>query len=464
MECKLCCESFTKDNLPVIICTDGHTVCQRCCSKLRACPYRCKTFLPNPIINRELFSLLSSENLIKKGLEVDRLFRFAGLSDSDDLIPLMNFILKNMTIVFPQLQLIFHLIFVQPLLTLRPYISMDNLLIAGGAVQKVICGQDLEDVYSISDIDFFIYGINSTDQATARVNQFINELKEHCSYVVRGSHCITVDAGCQIILRLYSSKSEILHGFDLGSSQVGFDGKQLYTTTLGKLSYTYMINIVDPSRRSTSYEYRLGKYLKRGFKIVLPNLDVKKMRNKIQEDSFFSGLPYLLLEFEESHGEGNNIVVENVESDSKVSVKSDYGLTNTVKPKDAEGNIFDSPKRNCLDELLPVLFQNVQSIVTGKLQFFSLSFPLEKGFTDVRHIPFFWGLDTTNSFADISNFYKSRTLVSTKGDLKITSLKKFFNVVPISEVIDLFYSPNISFARKLQYLENLKEKTNQGSC
>jgi len=79
----------------------------------------------------------------------------------------------------------------------------------------------------------------------------------------------------QIVLREYSHISEILHGFDIGASAVGYqlDSKALYFTELSKFAYTYSINIFDNSRRSTTYESRLGKYFQRGFDIVLPEFD-----------------------------------------------------------------------------------------------------------------------------------------------------------------------------------------------
>jgi len=79
-------------------------------------------------------------------------------------------------------------------------------------------------------------------------------------------------------LRLYSSPQEVLIGFDLGSSAVGYDGKKVFFTSLGKLSYEYMVNVLYPSRRSTTYEERLVKYYKRGFSIVLPKFDISKLR------------------------------------------------------------------------------------------------------------------------------------------------------------------------------------------
>ena len=66
--------------------------------------------------------------------------------------------------------------------------------------------------------------------------------------------------------------------FDLGSSAVGWDGTRLYFTSLGKFSHEYSVNIVDPSRRSTTYEKRLVKYFERGFEIMRPTLDTSRLR------------------------------------------------------------------------------------------------------------------------------------------------------------------------------------------
>lgn len=87
------------------------------------------------------------------------------------------------------------------------------------------------------------------------------------------------DLKAQVILRLYKTPSEILHGFDLGSCAVGFDGKNILMTSLGEFCHTYSVNIVDTTRRSTTYEPRLVKYLQRGFKIVTPYLDVNKIKS-----------------------------------------------------------------------------------------------------------------------------------------------------------------------------------------
>ena len=143
--------------------------------------------------------------------------------------------------------------------------------------------------YGKPDVDLFIYGLNE-DEANAKVKQITNHLisegnknflsSESRVTVRRSQYVFTLEFynkfmdSCvrkyQIIFRLYHTQSEILHGFDLGSSEVGFDGSAVRVTSLGKFALEYGCNILDPSRRSNSYERRGYKYLRRGYDIVMP--------------------------------------------------------------------------------------------------------------------------------------------------------------------------------------------------
>jgi hypothetical protein len=84
----------------------------------------------------------------------------------------------------------------------------------------------------------------------------------------------------QVVFRLYSSVSEIIHGFDLGSSAVAFDGEQVYFTSLSKFCYERRINLLDPTRRSLTFEKRLKKYAEHpfDFRIVMPHLDIAQVK------------------------------------------------------------------------------------------------------------------------------------------------------------------------------------------
>lgn len=264
-------------------------------------------------------------------------------------------------------------------------LDMKNLLIAGGSVGDIVRKQNNRKV----DVDFFVYGLE-LDEANQRVKQWVVDVincakkylepkkskskKESSSdddtsseysseesppRKTRGKKCTIKDRDLdcsmvrnnntllinicgtklQLIFRLYKTKSEILHGFDLGSSAVGFDGKQVLFTTLGKFCYEHSCNIIDTTRRSTTYECRLEKYFDRNFNIVMPKLDITKLRTEY----FAYGLkemcilPYFKFAY-------TDIIGNKIKSHSfhnKYSVTSDYQLDDIDEYKSFSINIYN---------------------------------------------------------------------------------------------------------------------------
>jgi len=235
---------------------------------------------------------------------------------------------------------------------LYPFLSgldMTNLLIAGGSVGNIIQNRKSID----NDIDFFVYGLN-VDDANNRVTKWVadvincyqnhidkqneenskdnkkNKIKHQpkieCE-MLRNNNTIKIKMGdikMQIMFRLYFSVSEILHGFDLGSSAVGFDGQDIYFTTLSKFCYENSCNIVDTTRRSTTYERRLEKYFERGFNIVMPKLDLERLRRgyfKYHLDEVCE-TPYF--RFSYWNIAGNKIILSKFHN--KYSASSDYDV------------------------------------------------------------------------------------------------------------------------------------------
>lgn len=185
---------------------------------------------------------------------------------------------------------------------------------------------------------------------------------------VKNMHAIDITRGdqkYQIILRIYGSISEILHGFDLGSSSIGFDGEKVYFTELGKFAYKYGCNILDPSKRSTSYEHRLKKYFERGFDIVLPDLDISKL-----DDTFyhltgnydFCKLPRLAFSYSECSD--NKIILKNFVSrlGNSNQDNSDYDIPKLVEEYDPT----DSSSNYALLEAINKL--NIMSLSKGDLE------------------------------------------------------------------------------------------------
>lgn len=254
-------------------------------------------------------------------------------------------------------------------------VDMSNLLVAGGAIRSILLDQ-----YS-KDIDIFVYGINNTIDATNRVEKIIKDIHSHINKIKNGIYLeekinklncnsdtsknkfqkekdnelvnklkkdktiydqyidtkmvvmyngstvtlILDDIRIQVVLRLYNTASEIIHGFDLGSSAVGFDGNDVIFTTLSKFCYENMVNIFDGTRRSTTYEYRLIKYFDHGFNIILPNLNISKLKTsyfKYQLDEVCD-MPHMIFSYSEING---NVVSVNKFYNLKDSttVNSDY--------------------------------------------------------------------------------------------------------------------------------------------
>ena len=81
----------------------------------------------------------------------------------------------------------------------------------------------------------------------------------------------------QIILRLYKTASEILHGFDVDSCSIAYDGENVLMTQRAIFSMLNGYNTVNFDRMSPSYELRLIKYAMRGMKIYIPNFDKKNI-------------------------------------------------------------------------------------------------------------------------------------------------------------------------------------------
>ncbi|SPO07204.1 uncharacterized protein DNG_09898 [Cephalotrichum gorgonifer] len=145
-----------------------------------------------------------------------------------------------------------------------------------------------------SDIDLFIYGLDSEEAAIKRILELEAVVRKNqrlapgTGLTLRSEHAITIISPkyphrhIQIILRLYKSISEILTGFDVDSSCVAFDGTQVYTTPRGVTAITTRTNNIDLTRRSPSYENRLYKYRHHNFEGYWDGLE----RSRISDDYF----------------------------------------------------------------------------------------------------------------------------------------------------------------------------------
>ena len=86
----------------------------------------------------------------------------------------------------------------------------------------------------------------------------------------------------QIIMKKHNAKSDIFNTFDLDSSCVLWDGKELLFNDRSYYAYKYMINIPRIDNFYTDiFDMRLIKYYNSGFRIVLPRLSIKELQQKL---------------------------------------------------------------------------------------------------------------------------------------------------------------------------------------
>jgi len=163
-------------------------------------------------------------------------------------------------------------------------LPINNVIVAGGAAAHFIGNPESDS----GDVDIFIHGIDPTDDSALwdKVSEITDRLKASISdsfddeisidsNITPGliSFNIGGELTVQIILRAYPSISAILHGFDVPSCCVAFDGRITYLTTLSAWAHAFRVNIVNPTYRSTTYELRLIKYYRRGYAVMMPHLD-----------------------------------------------------------------------------------------------------------------------------------------------------------------------------------------------
>ncbi|KYQ89839.1 hypothetical protein DLAC_09816 [Tieghemostelium lacteum] len=181
--------------------------------------------------------------------------------------------------------------------------NWSNVFVAGGAVLGCTLNQPSTNAFQNSDIDIFLYGLTET-QATDKLKEILTFIqnKSPNTTIARTKYAVTFlneypYRNVQVVLRIYKSPAEVLMGFDIDCCSIGFDGQRVSAIPRARDAIVNGINIVDMSRRSTTYETRLFKYAKRGFAVKVPGFDSTDIPSSIYSADFKStvGLQRLLL-------------------------------------------------------------------------------------------------------------------------------------------------------------------------
>jgi hypothetical protein len=157
-----------------------------------------------------------------------------------------------------------------------------GLFLAGGCAAALLTEPSPGRRY-YDDVDFFLVG-HAADEGRVEA---ILALGAHLAArwggaptLRRGYHALSFSwpgrPPFQVVLRGYAHLAEVLHGFDLPSCSVGFDGSRLLLTELGALAAERGVNLLCLDGWRPSYSRRLVKYAERGFGLVLPRLSLER--------------------------------------------------------------------------------------------------------------------------------------------------------------------------------------------
>jgi hypothetical protein len=161
--------------------------------------------------------------------------------------------------------------------------------------KMAVCGGFLSSRGESNDLDFFFHSCTQ-DEAGIMMKESVSMIQEahygassqKCTIeLIRGEHATSVVVNrdskiyhnwkititYQFIQRVYPSLESVLAGFDLASSMVAWNGKDLLSTEQGAWCQVNNTIIVDIQRRSTTFSHRINKYWHRGYQVAFPGCD-----------------------------------------------------------------------------------------------------------------------------------------------------------------------------------------------
>jgi hypothetical protein len=169
--------------------------------------------------------------------------------------------------------------FTQPNVIVKQILSLGNVVIAGGYPLSCV----LSDNVRSNDYDIFFWGLNE-NQAYEKVCD-IEKILGQTGIFTGNSLTFSSNGIFQIVCRLYSSPSEIIHGFDIQACKVLMlmekNEIKYYGTKSFVLSITHNIVWVDTERQSKTYAYRLMKYFTKNFNVLVTGLERSKLKSEI---------------------------------------------------------------------------------------------------------------------------------------------------------------------------------------
>ena len=188
--------------------------------------------------------------------------------------------------------------------TIKEILSLGNIVVAGGYVLELLANEKTK----AGDVDIFIWGVSETE-ADAKL-QKISDILCGDPYFTGNSYTFAnrydKEKGVenvwtsQVILRLYQSPDEILHGFDIQACKVLLcmdNGTYKFYGTQSFLeSMRYNSVWIDTERQSSTYAIRLLKYYSKGFNVLMTGYNKNLVTDDILQGNIVDkkGLALLL--------------------------------------------------------------------------------------------------------------------------------------------------------------------------
>src|SRR5205085_9221114 len=129
------------------------------------------------------------------------------------------------------------------------------------------------------DLFFHCESIGEADDLLDKCMKYIGSLALKKICYKRSQYVQTIKIlntlSIKFIRRVYKTKDQILLGFDLAGSRLGWNPKDgLFATICGALAFAMRGFALDLTRRNISFGHRINKYIHKGFHILLPGVSV----------------------------------------------------------------------------------------------------------------------------------------------------------------------------------------------
>jgi len=204
----------------------------------------------------------------------------------------------------------------------------------------------------------------------------------------------------QFIKRVYKTKEQVLFGFDLTPSRLGYNLKDgLFATICGAMAFSMNTFAIDSSKRSISFGNRLNKYcFGKDYRVLLPQL----VNDLINDDSFeiFDNI-YLY----KNRAEILQFTINSVNNDNDDYISTKRNLDYIIK-EDYEKLLFSSNDLQEIIELSDNFIEQQMNINTDEFLLPSLATNITrakaKEFLDDRYKDFalVYFVDEDNQKAD----------------------------------------------------------------